>query len=356
MRGITMDKTRRFFGLLSACVLGAFAFAGIVDRASAASTTLIAQRALAQQGLAIGLLGLTFQADVVLFNALTGTTVGDCTALDGNGSSKLISKSGAAKVNLTVAIYYDGACQDLYARMQGTATKLAPQNYDFKATAVLHGRTGTTLGTQIVNGNFKTTSTTTLQIWGTGTYTPVGTAVPLHLGFTCTLPKSASDPAPCQYGVAQQFKRLKMDVASITKLNLSLSINTDATFKVAFAGNNAKVVTGSPNTLKITAPTDTTLRVAGGSTPFSTSDVRGRMGNFAPLPNRPTSWTATDDTNNAEFSIAIQAGAAHSYSGQIGRVTTSAVLATFTIDKSGNGAITYSDGSTAKINSWVLAD
>ena len=40
----------------------------------------------------------------------------------------------------------------------------------------------------------------------------------------------------------------------------------------------------------------------------------------------------------------------------IAQVSTGATLATGSIDHSGSGSITYSDGSTAAITSWTLAD
>jgi hypothetical protein len=74
---------------------------------------------------------------------------------------------------------------------------------------------------------------------------------------------------------------------------------------------------------------------------------------FAFFPPTPT---ITDAAHDEQFQITLVSNATRDLAATITRTSTGAPLATATIDQSGTGTNAYSDGSTAAVTSWTLAD
>jgi hypothetical protein len=106
----------------------------------------------------------------------------------------------------------------------------------------------------------------------------------------------------------------------------------------------------------LTNPNPTSLVVQGG-TDFATTTAIGSAGAFELFPPTPTSWTLTDTTHDEELQIALASNTARNLNITITQVSAAAtILATGTIDQSGSGTITYSDGTAATITNWTLSD
>jgi hypothetical protein len=101
-------------------------------------------------------------------------------------------------------------------------------------------------------------------------------------------------------------------------------------------------------------PTATSLLITGGTTYGTTVDA-GSAASFTIFPPTPTGWTVTDATDDQIFTISLVDNISRNYAGTIKRISTGATLASFTLDQSGSGSITYSDGTTASITTWILS-
>jgi hypothetical protein len=93
---------------------------------------------------------------------------------------------------------------------------------------------------------------------------------------------------------------------------------------------------------------------------YATTAVNGSAGALDLFPPTPTSWTLSDATHDEEITITVLSDATRDSSIAIKQISTGNTLATGAVDQSGtstgSGNMTYSDGSTAAITGWTLAD
>jgi uncharacterized protein (TIGR03437 family) len=93
-----------------------------------------------------------------------------------------------------------------------------------------------------------------------------------------------------------------------------------------------------------------------GGTPYTSTTASGGTAGTGLFPPTPTGWTLTDAAHDEQFQISVIDNTTRALSLTITQVSTGHNLATGSIDQSGTGTITYSDGSTGTITSWTLAD
>jgi len=95
------------------------------------------------------------------------------------------------------------------------------------------------------------------------------------------------------------------------------------------------------------------VTVSGSHKSLATPTSRGtvRLTVFWPA---PSSWTLKDAVHAQNFAIAMEKGPLRESEGTI--VNPKKTLATFSVDKSGEGSITYSDRRKAKILNWLPAN
>jgi len=74
------------------------------------------------------------------------------------------------------------------------------------------------------------------------------------------------------------------------------------------------------------------------------------------FPPTPTAWSLKDAVSGLEFQIQVVSNTTRNLTFTISKGATGTALATGAIDQSGTGKITYSDGSSATITNWTLAD
>ncbi|HEY1961144.1 MAG TPA: hypothetical protein VGG69_01900, partial [Rhizomicrobium sp.] len=183
----------------------------------------------------------------------------------------------------------------------------------------------------------------------------------VDLGLECDLSdlntQKRKYTAPCEGGIAQDFPDLSQSMASVTPLKLHLKKNGKNSFSVSFSGSSSHMVTGELGALSITTPTNSSLDIGGTYTTYHNSAVtQGFASQFSLFPPTPTGWSVTDNKNDAKFSISVIDNTTRNSSGTVTRISTGEVLATFAMDRSGTGSITYSDSSSQPITSWLLAD
>jgi len=325
--------------------------------AGAISTSLVAERVLAQTGLAIALASTVLQSQVQILFAEIAPHAG-CNALTGGGS--LMSGTG------TVTVYYDTTCSHPYivaTPVVTTSTVTGATRYDVTETATYYGlASGAAIGAMSLAETALLSSVTgTVQVNGTGVFTPAGSATtPVHLGLYCSVPGTTTGLTSlnlsCAGGVAQDFPTLALAVGAVTPMALTVNLDatTGATTNVTFTGGGTPV-TGPLGSLALTNPTANSLVVAGGA-PYSPILATGGAAAFALFPPTPTSWNVADATADEQFHIAVIDDTTRSLAVSIARTSTGGSLATGTLDQSGTGTIVYSDGSRAKVTSWTLAN
>ena len=307
-----------------------------------ASGNLVAERALAQTGLGIGLASTVLQSQFAMVQQVIEQNT-SCTALPGGGSVRWSGSGGA------MTTYYGAYCTQPYVVTSPNTTVTAGNNQLVAAeTATYYGLNGTMIGTLTLNETVLV-GETAWNLYGLGIFTPAsGARTPVQLGLSCSLSDTTNT---CAGGVAQDFPALGIAIGAVSPLTLTV---TTVTAPVSFTGGGS-VVTGPIGSLTLTAPSPTSLVIQGG-TPFTSTACSGSAGAFALFPPTPTSWTLADAAHDQQLQISVVDNNTRNLTMTIKQVSTGITLATGALDQSGSGTITYSDGSIAAITNWTLAD
>jgi len=324
---------------------------------------LVAERALAQTGLSIALASNVLQSQVeVMFQSDTQSLA--CTALNGAGSVNTGATPSFSVDNnpvYPVNVFYDDNCTQPYITAAITdGSQTGPTSSVFTETAVYYGPNGANIGTMtldvtlvlVEDGNGALQS---ISVHGLGSFVPVsGPQTPVQLGLSCDIP-SGEQNIPCEGAVAQDFPALNLAIGGVTQINLNFA--TDAHGKatsVSFSGGGSSV-TGPIGSLTLTNPAPASFVLPGG-TAFAATTTSGGAAAFSLFPPTPTAWTLSDAAHDQQLQISVIDNTSRNSSVSITQVSTGTRLATGTVDQSGTGSITYSDGSSAAITSWTLAD
>jgi hypothetical protein len=302
-----------------------------------ASGNVVVERALAQTGLGIGLASTVLQSQFAMLQRFFYKSTA-CTQLTGGGS---VQWTGSG----SMATYYGYCTQPYVVTSPSTTVTAADNQLTVSETATYYGLSGTILGTLTLNESVLA-GDTAWNVYGLGVFTPAtGARTPVQLGLSCTL----SDNSTCAGGVVQDFPALGMAIGAVSPLTLS---GSDATGPVSFTGPGS-VYTGPIGSLTLTG---TTSLVVQGGTPFASIAISGSAGAFELFPPTPTSWTLADSAHDQQLQISVIDNTTRNLTITIKEVSTGITLATGTLDQSGTGTITYSDGSIAAITNWTLAD
>jgi hypothetical protein len=327
-------------------VLVATAWGG--KTASAASSVLVEERLLAQQGLwfAFASTALQSQMDVVSYAESGATT---CLLLNGGVSAKLVSTTmHGSETKSVVDLYYDTKCKKLFLDAQTEIGGTSP----VKATATYFGPTGDKLGALTLSGMI-----TESGVVGIGSFLPAKKgAVPIGVGLACNErpPTGSKTVITCDGGIAQNFPTLNLALGSIATLTLTAEAHRFYA-SLTFTGSGS-LATGDLDKLSVVETSPTTIAIRGAAGAESASTLEGSEAQFALFPPTPTDWTVADKTYHAEFSIHLVSDATQDWTGSITLTSSGMPLATFAVDQSGTGKIDYSDGSEAAITAWTLAD
>jgi hypothetical protein len=346
--------------LVRILVPGALGAVLLATSADAATQTLVEQRVVTQEGLAIALASTVLQSQLeILVDSLIGTK-GSCTALVGKaGSIKLLSfhKVSKKEYKTTLAVYFDTKCKSLYITANPDITQKGDV-INVVETADYSSPTGFKLGTMAINENAILDNSNVKGVSGLGQFRASGSKAIVDLGLTCKFSDFGADkepPFPCEGGIAQDFPKLNEALASVTPLTLTLK-GKQGNKGVTFSGTKSDMVTGAPGALSITTPSQFGLGIGGKSKRYGTAVTTGSAATFSLFPPKPTSWTIVDKAHDATFSIAVISNTTRESKGTVTQTSTGHTLASFKADQSGTGSITYSDHSTAKITSWLLSE
>jgi hypothetical protein len=324
----------------------------VVSSGSGPTAEIINEHALAQTGLAIGLASTVLQSQVQVLVTLYSANA-NCTALTGGGSAQYNATSKR------VTVYYDSACNSPYivAAATLTQTTLAGGNVQdsIVETATYYGTANSVIGTLTLNEvALNDASTNDIQLNGLGVFTPAsGAQTPVQLGLYCTIP-SAGASVPCAGGIAQDLPALGIAIGSVTPL--TLTVNTAVSGDpVSFIGTSSTVDSGAIGSLTLTAPSATSMVVTGG-TSFTSYASTGSAAAFSLFPPTPTSWMLTDAAGNLRLQVSVVDNTTRNLAVAITQTPSGTAMANGTLDQSGTGTITYSDGTSVAVTSWTLAN
>ena len=177
---------------------------------------------------------------------------------------------------------------------------------------------------------------------------------PVRTGIGCTIAGSGSSYLfSCQEGMAQDFPALKLALGTIANMTLTLSPTGPNSYSVTVSGGSAKLATGKLGGLSITTTSLTSLGFQGQAAVVGSGSLSGASPQFGVIQPAATHWTFNDAQHAIKFSVGTAVNLTSS-----GKIVASASHATasFEVDGSGTGAITYSDRSKAKITNWTLSD
>jgi len=114
-------------------------------------------------------------------------------------------------------------------------------------------------------------------------------------------------------------------------------------------------LTGPLGALTLTNPLPNLLVIHGGSS-FTSISASGGAGGFELFPPMPTGWSIKDTAHGEQLQITVVDNTARNLSLAITEISTGNIIAVGALDQSGSGSITYSDGTTAAISAWTLAN
>ena len=308
---------------------------------SGATASFITERALAQTGLAIGMASIVLQSQLnIAFAILERITY--CDPLDGGGSVELVGSQ--------VTVYYDSQCQKPYiATGAGTRETSVAGGIGLAETATYYGLNGSAIGSLTLNETALVGENDSFTVNGLGVFTAATSgATPVQLGLTCSLGQNST---VCAGGIAQDFPQLGVAIGSVSPLTLNVAGLNDA---VTFTGSG-DVVTGPIGSLTLTNPSTTSLVIQGGEN-YGAIAASGRAAAFSLFPPTPTDWSLTDSAHDQKFQISVVDNTTRNLSVTITQVSTGCTLATGSLDQSGTGTITWSDGTATAVTNWTLAD
>ena len=321
---------------------------------TAPATNLVAERALAQTGLSIGLAAVVLQSQMEVFDIAQNPTSCEA-AKDGPFSVRTGTTPSLTLPDGTalypVILYYDAGCTRPYVTADVTSVAQAGEDtLGMTETATFSGLSGTTLGTLALNVKLAGTDAG-VEVYGLSVFTPAsGSKTPVSLGLHCAIPLAG----PCAGAIVQDFPALNLTVGTVTSINLTPIKDASGNPTGATFIASGSTVSGPMGSLTLTNPSPASFVIQGGASYASTTGSGGAA--FSLTASTPTSWRLTDAAHDQQFQISMVNTTTRAMSLTIAQVSTGATLATGSIDHSGSGSITYSDGSTAAITSWTLAD
>jgi hypothetical protein len=329
-----------------------------VSSGAPAVAELVTERALAQTGLAIGLASTVLQSQIEIVFAATDS----CSKLTGGGSTLVNSSVMTSPTTTTakVTVYYDSDCKEPYIVAQAKETEVTGSSgslsLSVSETATYYGLKETEIGTlKLTASTAENSAGTSIVVHGLGIFTPTsGAKTPVQLGLYCTLPLDGGtiETVPCAGGIAQNFPALDIALGAVTPLTLKINSESE---EVTFSGTGSTVDSGALGSLTLTAPSATSMLITGGKSIASYSSS-GSAAQFALFPPTPTAWSLKDAVSGLEFQIQVVSNTTRNLTFTISKGATGTALATGAIDQSGTGKVTYSDGSSASITNWTLAD
>lgn len=253
-----------------------------------------------------------------------------------NGQDETVSSVSGNTASITIEIYYDANCTTLESELVWTATESATASGDVltgPATYTAYASNGTTVS-----------ETASAQV---------------------TLYTSGSGENATTTGVGILFTNIEQGGASIGSAGVACLLATEvcsiAAVSSASTGSTGVVVTGAASvssmSMQFSTYAGSSLTIAQATFPDWTITPASDLTGSDTITGGASSGggftlTLTDSTN--DVTVAVTGTAAGTVSGTLTQTGSTTALATFTIDSSGDGTLTYAGGTQVSIEDYIV--
>lgn len=264
-------------------------------------------------------------------------------------------QANATVTQIWIETYYDSQCTTLFSEVYAEQSLLS-QNGTTKNLAVdeiqqLFQKTGTqvaynTVSAQLVVDNGSLSAVTEQVASQVNQNSPTLS----NVGLSCTYVNGAANAC----GSGSITHSLTEDLGTTLAFpQFSVTQTSDGGTQYSLTGN-VTTYTGAINGLVLSPVQNSIDWSIGGGTQGGSSNMSGTFDFSAAGVADGGTITTTDTPDDIE--VIVTTASDGSMTGSIKRISTGAGVATFTLDATGNGSITFADGTTATIQNFGLAD
>ncbi|MGH7755807.1 MAG: hypothetical protein ACREM8_05915, partial [Vulcanimicrobiaceae bacterium] len=244
-----------------------------------------------------------------------------------------------------VKTFYDGACTMLMQDLVGTVT-LVSTNLSVTAVVTSYGVTGAVTGYEKVSVAGSQASSQQNVTVTASAAVDASTPPFANAGLSCVV---AAGTASCGLGATADSAQLTQELGATVNFAITAATGSGGTAlnltgtEVAYTGalNALALAQGSGTTWTITGGTQVASATLSGGFTYSGSGV---------LVAGTTVVTDTADDATVMLVAATNGGV----TGTVKQTSTGQVVATFTIDANGNGAVAYGNGTTGTITGYYV--
>lgn len=246
--------------------------------------------------------------------------------------------------------FYDAGCTKLWRDDYADVKASSPTSADGTGTMSVYDTNGTqtSYNTFTVSLSQPTTGGMNVSVKLTNAVNSTSPELSQN-GMACQF-TNLSDAANCGVGEVQHAKTASVDTGVTFAIsNLTTTYTNGITTVPIDTALNA--YTGAYGALTLTPGTTFPNWVIAGGTLISSSTAKGSIA-VGTSGVQSVALVLTDSANDATVTLASSGS---KINGTIVETSTGKQIATFVVDQSGNGTMTYGNGTTATISGWILA-
>jgi hypothetical protein len=251
--------------------------------------------------------------------------------------------------SITVEIFYDAACTEPESLGQFTVTENSATSATISGSDTLYTMAGTIDGYNTLTLSLSVPSalgpiTVTDQVSEASSPSSQPFA---NIGSTCSINSNGNET--CSIAVADHSAALNADNAVVE--NVTETVTEVPSLSETIAGNGSAYL-GALNSIGITQQGTATWTVTGGSK-VDSATLSATYGYTGSTLVNNAALTISDSANGGVVSVMFNASS-QTYEGTLTQGSSGATLATFSVDPTGSGTITYSNGATGTISNGVI--
>jgi hypothetical protein len=296
----------------------------------------------ARQAMAGWRVGASSQASPMGLRRLSSVVYSACS----NGLESATIEISQTEVQLYAREFYDSACTKLYQDIFLDAVATSAYAATASGTDTYYSTSGQVYDYTTVRLSITSPTANSGTISALATDAPSATAAQsAAVGIACSF---ATTSLGCGFGDVVHEAAASQDLGSTLAFNATAS--GSATTETVSINGTGSAFSGSLNALTLSAGTFPAWVVGGGSTidtvTFNGTETFTSSGDLTAI-----ALTVSDAADDGTVTMSA-GGTPVVISGTVKQTDTGQTLATFTVDASGNGTITYSNGTTAPISNW----
>jgi len=249
---------------------------------------------------------------------------------------------------ITTELFYDSACTEPENLSQFTVTTTSANSASLTGTVTLYTTSGVVDGYDTITASLSFAAAASTFVLSESEATSPSASPFVNLGAGCSVAQTGN--ATCSVAVDDHVAALNEDNAVVE--NVSVSLTSAPTVSETFSGTGSAYV-GGLNSTTVNQQGAYSWVVTGGS-PVDTASLSASYGLNGSFLTQTATLTITDSANGGSVSVTYNP-TSQSYSGTLSQTSTGATLATFNVDATGAGAVTYSDGSSDSVANYMIS-